>query len=189
MNNSVHQLNVFVDNNGLLRYVWKINNANVPYDAKFPYLIPKNHYFTKLVVIYAHSVVLHSDVRETLNFIRSQYWKIQGRNFVKKIIHECSTCKYYEGKPYSYPEKPPSPKQRLSKDHVFSCIGINYTDPIYLKSVYASDATLICIKSWIVKVASLSIQALYLDVVKILRCCGSSASCVNMLKQLHAFFL
>ena len=73
MNNSVRQLNFFVDNNGLLRYVGKINNANVPYDAKFPYLIQKNYYFTKLVVKYAHSVVLHNGVRKTLNFVRSQY--------------------------------------------------------------------------------------------------------------------
>ena len=182
MNNSVRQLNVFVDNNGLLRYVWKINNANVPYDAKFPYLIQKNYYFTKLVVKYAHSVVLHNGVRKTLNFVRSQYWIIQGRNFVKKIIHECSTCKHYKGKLYSYPEEPPSTKQRASKDHVFSCIGINYAGPIYLENVYASDATLICIKAWTVIVTSSSIQALYLDVVKNLRCCGSSASCVNMLK-------
>ena len=73
MNNSGRQLNVFVDNNGLLRCGGRINNANVPYDVKFPYLIPKTHYFTKLVIICAHLVVLHNRVKETSNFIRSQY--------------------------------------------------------------------------------------------------------------------
>ena len=118
MNNSVCQLNAFVDNNTLLRCEGRINNANILCDVKFPHLISKTHYFTKLVIIYAHVVVLHNGVREKLNFIRLQYWIIQGRNFIKKIIHKCSTCKRYEGKPYSYPEEPPLSKQRISKDHV-----------------------------------------------------------------------
>ena len=42
MNNSVRQLNVSVDHNGLLRCGGRINNANVPYDVKFPYAVPKN---------------------------------------------------------------------------------------------------------------------------------------------------
>ena len=125
MNNSVRQFNVFVDNNGLLCCGGRINNANVLYNVKFPYLIPKSHYFTKSVVIYAHAVALYNGVRETLNFIRSQYWIIQGCNFVRKTIHECSSCKRYKGKSYSYPEEPQLPKQRVSKDHVFRCIGIN----------------------------------------------------------------
>ena len=127
MNNPDRQLNVFVENNSLLLCGGRVNNANVPYDVKCPYLIPKTHYFTKLVVIYAHSVVLHIGIRETLNFIRSQYCIIQGRNFVKKIIQECSTSKRYEEKPYSYLEEPPLPKH-VSKD-VFSYIGIDYAGP------------------------------------------------------------
>ena len=42
MNNSVRQLNAFVDYNGLLRCGGRITNANLPYDIKFPYVIPKN---------------------------------------------------------------------------------------------------------------------------------------------------
>ena len=97
MNNSVRQLDVFVDNKSLFRCGGRINNANVPYDVKFPYFIPKTHYFTKLVVIHAHSLVLHNGIRGTSNFIRSQCWITQGSNFVLKIIHEYSTCKRYEG--------------------------------------------------------------------------------------------
>lgn len=139
MNNTICQLNVFVDNNGLLRFGVRINNANVPYDVKFSYLLRKIHYFAKLVVIYAHTVVLPKSARETLNFIRSQY-SILGRNFVKKMIHNCPTCKLHKGKPYNYPEESPSPKQRVGKDNVFSYIDIDYAGPIYVKYV-----TLICL--------------------------------------------
>ena len=44
MNNSVCQLNVFVDNDCLLGCGGRIDNANVPCDVKFPYLIPKTLY-------------------------------------------------------------------------------------------------------------------------------------------------
>ena len=134
MNNSICQLNAFMDNNGFLRCGGRINNANVPDNVKFSYLLPKAHYFARLVVIYAHTVVLPKGARETLNFIRSQYLII-GRNFVKKMIHKCSTCKRHEGKPCSYPEESPSPKQRVSKDNIFSYIDIDYAGPLYVKYV------------------------------------------------------
>ena len=51
MIDSFRQLNVFVDSNGLLR----CGPANIPYDLQ-------KHYFTKLVVIYAHAVVLHNAI-------------------------------------------------------------------------------------------------------------------------------
>ena len=121
--------------------------------------------------------MLHNGVRKTLTFIRSQYWIVQGRNFVKKIIHECSACKGCEGKPYSYPEEPPLPKQRVRRNHVFSYIHVNYAGPIYVKNVYGSDFNMF--KAWIVIVTCSSSRALYLDVVE--NC--SSASCVNMLKR------
>ena len=138
MNDFARQLTVFVGNNDLLRCGGRIVNANVPYDVKSPYLIPKTHYLTELVVIYAYALVLHNGVRETLNCIRLEYWIMQGHNFVKKIIHECSTYKRYEEKPYSYQEETPLPKQRVSKDHVFKKF-IDYTGPIYVKNVYGSD--------------------------------------------------
>ena len=105
MNNSVHQLNVFVDYDGLLRCRGGIDNANVPYDVEFPYLIPKTHYFRKLVVIYAQVIVLHNGVKDTLNFVRSQYSIIEGRNFVKKIIHECLICKKPRRKTVKLPRR------------------------------------------------------------------------------------
>ena len=153
----------------------KINNANAPYDVKFPYLIPKTHYFTKLV--YGHPAKLHNGVRETVNFISSQYSIMKHRNFIEKIIHECSTCKHYEGKPYSYPEEPPLLKRCVSKDHVFSYIGIDYAGSIYINNVYDRDFNMY--NACIVIVTCSSSRALCFDVVK--NC--SSALSVNMLKR------
>ena len=43
-------LGLFLDSNGLLRCNGRIHNAPVPELAKFPYLLPQYHEFTKLIV-------------------------------------------------------------------------------------------------------------------------------------------
>ena len=66
MNNAVRQLNVFVDYDDLFRCGGRIDNVIVHNDTNFPYLIPKTHYFTNLVVTYIHAVVLHNGVTLTV---------------------------------------------------------------------------------------------------------------------------
>lgn len=78
---------------------------------------------------------------EISKFIRSQYWITQDRDVVKKIIHECSTCKRCEGKKYNYLEEPLLPKQCVSKDNIFSYIGIDYAGLIYVKMFKAATCT------------------------------------------------
>ena len=48
-------------------------------------LLPKNIWFTELVVYDCHKLVGHNKTKDTLNEIRSQYWIPQGRSLVKKI--------------------------------------------------------------------------------------------------------
>ena len=92
-----------------------MKNVEMNYDTKYPYLLPKNSYFTKLVVINSHKDVKHNGVKQTQSNLRLEFWITQSRNFVKKITHEC-LCKYMEGKKYDYPEAPPLTEFRMRKD-------------------------------------------------------------------------
>lgn len=78
----------------------RIDNMNVSYDTCFPYLLSKESYFTKLVVIHSHETVKHNGVKETLNHIRRTFWITRSCNFVKKLIHWCFLCRYFEGQSY-----------------------------------------------------------------------------------------
>jgi hypothetical protein len=62
-------------------------NSNLPISAQTPILLDKNHHLTKLVVMDAHRHVMHNGVQETLAELRSSYWVIRGRQFVRKLIH------------------------------------------------------------------------------------------------------
>ena len=50
-----------------------LKNADIPYAAKHPILLPRSHHFTSLVVKDVHIPVYHSGVKETLTEVRSWY--------------------------------------------------------------------------------------------------------------------
>ena len=66
-------------------------------DTKYPILLPRDHYLTKLIVLGAHEKVYHNKVKDTLNELRSKFWIVRGRQLVKKVIHRCFLCKKLEG--------------------------------------------------------------------------------------------
>ena len=109
----IKKLGLFLDSNGLLMCNGRIHNALVPELAKFPYLLPQDHEFTKLIVFDAHEHLLHSGLNATVTYLRQQYWIPAIRQCVKRILHKCVPCKRVIGKPYQAPTVPPLPKIRV----------------------------------------------------------------------------
>ena len=89
---------------------------------------------TSLVIRDAHKSVLHNGVRKAINKIRCKYLMRRIRQKVKNIINRCVTCKKFEGHPYFYPESPVLPEWRIIPSHCFSNIGIDYADPVFIKT-------------------------------------------------------
>ena len=127
-------LNVFIDEHGLFRCRGRFANSSLPYEKKYPILLPTDSRLTILVIRDAHKSVLHNGVRETINEIRCKYWIPRIRQKVKNIINRCVTCKKFEGHPYFYPESPALPECRIVPSHCFSNIGIDYAGPVFIKT-------------------------------------------------------
>ena len=83
------QLNLFSDENGLWQCGGRLENAVMNYDTKYPYILTKDSYFTKLVVMNSHASVKHNGPTETLCEMRSEFWVTQPRNYIKKLIKDC----------------------------------------------------------------------------------------------------
>ena len=97
----------FFEDDGVLRCQGRIDNAqSLPYSAKHPIILPSNSHLTTLYVRRAHARVLHNGVKETLTELRSQFWVIRGRSVVKRILHNCYTCRRYEGRACRVPQPP-----------------------------------------------------------------------------------
>ena len=116
-------LGLFTDDNGVLRCKGRIGNAPIPYDARFPIILPRHSHFTRLIILDCHRRVMHNGVKDTLTELRSAFWVVRGRQTVKSIINRCVTCKRIEGNSYKVPPAPPLPEFRLSDDFAFTRVG------------------------------------------------------------------
>ena len=127
------------DDAKLLRYGGRLKNADIPYEFKHPVILPKNHRFTDLVIVFYHCIVKHNGTRGTLNTLRSDHWIPQGRSYVNKILIQCRVCKKHERKAYNYPEECPLPKEYVTSDFAFSYVEIDYAGPLFVKNLYCKE--------------------------------------------------
>ena len=91
------KFDLFQDDDKIWRCGGRIQNASIPYCTMHPVLLTKDHFLAELLVRRAHERVMHSGVKSTLTELRSQYWIVRGRSFVKQIIGGCVLCKRLEG--------------------------------------------------------------------------------------------
>ena len=97
-------------------------------------MLDRNHRATQLIIEECHERVEHNGVKETLTELRSKFWVVKGRQFVRKIIHSCAICRCFEGKSYNPPDPPPLPKSRVTQDPPFACTGIDFASPVYVQN-------------------------------------------------------
>ena len=129
-----NSLKLFYGDENILRLNTRISNfENFNYDKKYPILLSNDSYFSKVVVLKTHEDHLHCGVNSTLAFIRSNYWIIRGRQTIKKILKTCVICKIVQGKTVIPPETAKLPYFRVSCDHSFENVGIDYAGPLYSK--------------------------------------------------------
>ena len=154
-------LNLFLEDD-LIRCQGRLKNAPLNYSAKYPILLPSKHYFTDLVIVYYHNMVLHNGMKETLNQIRTKYWIPKCRNQIKRVIRKCLLCQKFDGKSFLYPPPPDLPKIRLSKDFPFTYTGVDYAGPLYVKDIYSKKGIHKC---WIFLYTCTSSRNLDLELV------------------------
>ena len=86
---------------------------------------------------------------------------VGGRQFVKKLLHSCVTCRRYQGKPYSAPQAPPLPEFRVKEAPPFSFVGVDFAGPLFVRDTQASTSR----KVWICIFTCCVIRAIHLEIV------------------------
>ena len=156
-----HQFGLFQDEAGLWRCKGRLQNAEAPLAAVHPILLNKEHHLTTLIVIAAHERVMHSGVKATLTELRSRYWIIQARNFIKRILRNCLTCQRHQGKPYLPPPAPPLPTFRVNEAKPFCNAGVDFAGPLYVRETVNSVTR----KVWMCLFTCCVTRAVHLDIV------------------------
>ncbi|XP_066974322.1 uncharacterized protein [Macrobrachium rosenbergii] len=132
----VSNLNLFLDDNGILRSRGRIVKClYFDYNVYNPVLLPKGHQFTFLYVNYCHAKVQRKGTGTTLNYLREQgYWIPKGLVTVKSIISKCTVCKKYNALAYKYPRMVDMPKHHMNLVKPFMHAGIDYTGHFWVKA-------------------------------------------------------
>lgn len=154
------QFDLFQDDEKVWRCGGRIQNANVSFSAKHPVLLPRNHFLTTLFVRRAHERVAHGGVKATLTELRSRFWIVQGRNFVKHILGQCTVCRRFGGKPYRAPLPPPLPTFRVEESPPFAHTGVDFAGPLYVKKTDGTTR-----KVWLCLFTCCVTRAVHLDLI------------------------
>ena len=124
------QFMMFLDKSGVSRCGGRLSNANLSYDARYPILLPRDHFLTWLIIRRAHQRIGHSGMKATLTEIRSRFWIPQGRSLIWKYINQCVVCRRHDAPSYKPPPPPPLPKYRVPP---FTAIGVDFAGPLMIR--------------------------------------------------------
>ena len=179
LNDVGRDLGTYLDDDGLVRCRGRLDNANLTFNAKHPYLLPSGQ-LARTIVYDVHHRIKHAGVRDTLVELRQEFWIPKGRNFVKKALFDCNTCKRVNAKPYAYPEPPSLPEDRVTGATAFKNIGLDYAGPLYVKNTFGDDDELY--KAWISVATCTSSRGVHLD----LAADASGEECIEILRRFIA---
>ena len=130
----MRQLRLFLDSDGFLRCGGRIHKALLDDVTKFPFLLPLKHPVTELIVHDVHQKQLHSGVNNTVTAIRQTFWITCIRQYVRKLLRNCLTCRKLEGTVFKAQDPAPLPKLRTQEKAPFTETGVDFTSPINVQS-------------------------------------------------------
>ncbi|KAJ0175356.1 hypothetical protein K1T71_009497 [Dendrolimus kikuchii] len=173
----ISSLNVFLDNNKLIRVGGRLANSEVfNFDKKHPLLLNAKHLFTRLLFQHHHHNLLHAGPQSLLAAIRECWWPLKGRNLAKQTVYNCVRCMRLKAKNIQ-PQMGNLPRERLESVYPFYRCGLDYGGPLLILNRKGRGAKLE--KCYICLFVCFSTRAIHLDLVTSL----SSESYILALKR------
>ena len=83
-----------VDGDGLMRSDSRLQYADfLPYDVRYPIILPRRNWVTKLIVKYYHEMGHHNaGTNQTLSALSTKYWIIAAREEIAEWEKQCAIC-------------------------------------------------------------------------------------------------
>jgi len=172
-------LTPFVDSDGLIRVGGRLHHSSLLYHQRHPVVLPKGHHVTDLIINQAHIQGLHTGVQATLHLLRQEYWPLDGKNQVRKIIRRCVRCARVNPQPVNY-LMGSLPAVRTNATRPFTNIGTDYCGPFFIKEKRHRNRNKI--KIYVAVFICLATKAVHLEVVSDL----STEGFIAALKRLIA---
>ena len=102
----------------------------LPYDVRYPVLLPRKSWVTKLIVKEYHERGNHATgTNQTLAALSTRYWILSGREEICEWEKECPVCRRQKSKPCSQ-IMAPLPTSRLKPSlRAFTKLAVDFTGP------------------------------------------------------------
>ena len=156
---SLRNLRPCVDDELILRIDGRLENAELPVDAKHPMILPNRHPLTRLIVLDKHAESGHAGPSYTLMKTRLRFWIIFGISSVKSILSECNKCARRKATPIRQlmADRPACRVTVCNKP--FKFCGVDYFGP-YIYRQGRSDC-----KAWGLLFTCLCTRAVHVEIV------------------------
>lgn len=155
-------LSVFLDEERLLRVGGRLVHSKDNYSRKHQIVLPNKHKLTDMIIRDYRFQQLHPGPQATLAAIRSQYWIIRGRSYVRRIINKCIIC--FKAKPTSVTCKMGDlPSSRVQQARPFLNCGVDYCGPFQLKQSLVRNRGIV--KVYLALFVCFSTKAVHIEVV------------------------
>ncbi|XP_021959265.1 uncharacterized protein LOC110855152 [Folsomia candida] len=130
--NPIGGMETVVDEDGIIRVVTKLFHCQEPEGFRRPMLLPKSHPAVEMLIRESHLENSHAGAQFLMGKLREEYWILQGRQAIKKVISSCVRCRRFSAKEPTVP-RGQLPDNRVKMGKVFEVIGVDYAGPLYLK--------------------------------------------------------
>lgn len=129
-NSKLASLNPMIDNDNILRCDGRLKNAEyLSYDNRYPIILPRKCWVTRLIVRQHHEDGDHSGTNFTLSQLSSKYWVIHGREEIREAERSCMKCRRQKAKP-AQQIMAPFPDIRVNLPmRAFGHIAVDYGGP------------------------------------------------------------
>ena len=118
---------------GVLCVNGSLAHANLPDEAKYQRLVPKESRLATLVIKKAHLDTLHGSPNQVMAQIRSKFWIPNNRSVVRQELHQCVKFSRFTAK-LSAPLMGDLPKERIDvPTRAFENVGLDFAGPFLCK--------------------------------------------------------
>ncbi|XP_026686425.1 uncharacterized protein LOC103518980 isoform X2 [Diaphorina citri] len=157
-------LNPFIDQSGIMRVGGRLEKANIEFDKKHQVILPKNHNFTKLLIIDEHEKNVHAGQQVMINHLRQRYWILNSRSLIRQLLHKCLKCFKAKLSPQqtSHQIMGSLPKERVTPGKPFLRSGVDLCGPFQIKRLGGRANT--TWKAYVVLFICFSTKAVHIEI-------------------------